>query len=136
MRKRIFAVTKLRAVCVKENPSDRLILNYYKKTAIQRSKLQFFKRCRKLFRKRRDDIHSFSGRWMIKRQAISVQHEPWNMDRHLDVRRVNHIAEQRMADGLHMNANLMRPARQQIIHRGAGGVHRGGMHHPLIWKVK
>ena len=53
---------------------------------------------------------------MCKREAVCVQHEPRNTHRGFQLRRIDLVAQQRMADGEHVDADLVgTPGKQMHI---------------------
>ena len=68
---------------------------------------KFLKRFLKGSGQRRAKAHPFAGCRMRKREAVCVQHEPRNTHRGFQLRRIDWVAQQRMADGKHVDADLV-----------------------------
>ena len=75
---------------------------------------KFLKRFLKGDRQRRAKAHPFAGCRMRKREAVCVQHEPRNTHWGFQLRRIDLVAQQWMADGEHMDANLMSAPGEQM----------------------
>ena len=70
---------------------------------------KFLKRFLKGDRQRRAKAHPFAGCRMRKREAVCVQHEPRNTHWGFQLRRIDLVAQQRMARVRKLRADLMRP---------------------------
>ena len=75
---------------------------------------KFLKRFLKGGRQRRAKAHPFPGCRMCKREAVCVQHEPRNTDWGFQLRRIDLVAQQRMADGEHVDADLVGTPGEQM----------------------